>query len=239
MSVRLQLRGVFSAVLTPFDSDLRPDAEKAIPYYRSLLERGCDGLNVLGTTGEAMSIGLADRRRYMERIASALPAQQLMTGTGASALADAVHLTRAAFDLGFAAALIIPPFYFREVDDEGIVRFFGELFDRTQPPQNGVLLYNFPRMSGITFHAALVERLVREFPGIIRGVKDSSNTIELEREIHGRCPDLDVFPGSESLLADARADGLAGCISGSVALWPELAAQVWREGHACGLRAHR
>lgn len=232
MNQRTQLQGVFSAVLTPFDAEFRPDPVPAIPYYRDLLARGCDGLNVLGTTGEAMSVGLADRLAFMEPVAAALPREQMMVGTGASALADAVKLTRAAFDLGFSAALVIPPFYYREATDEGILRFFDALFERAGPPQDSIVLYNFPRMSGITFHPDLVDRLVKAFPGIICGLKDSSNTLDLEREIHRRHPNLAVFPGSEVLLADARTDGFAGCISGSVCLWPDLAARVWREGSA-------
>lgn len=232
MNQRTQLQGVFSAVLTPFDAEFRPDPVPAIPYYRDLLARGCDGLNVLGTTGEAMSVGLADRLAFMEPVAAALPREQMMVGTGASALADAVKLTRAAFDLGFSAALVIPPFYYREATDEGILRFFDALFERVGPPQDSIVLYNFPRMSGITFHPDLVDRLVKAFPGIICGLKDSSNTLDLEREIHRRHPNLAVFPGSEVLLADARTDGFAGCISGSVCLWPDLAARVWREGSA-------
>jgi 4-hydroxy-tetrahydrodipicolinate synthase len=230
MKTGTQLRGVFAAVLTPFDVDLRPDAAKAVAYYWQLLSNGCDGLNVLGTTGEAMSVGLEERVRFMEAIAAALPRERMMTGTGAAALADAVRLTRAAFDLGFAAALVIPPFYYRDAGDEGIFAFFSVLFERTSPPPHSVVLYNFPRMSGITFHPDLVDRLVKAFPGIICGVKDSSNTLDLEREIHRRHPELAVFPGSEVLLDDARTDGFAGCISGSVCLWPQLAARVWRDG---------
>ena len=230
MTPTVVLRGVFAAVLTPFDAGLRPDAGKAIPYYRELLSNGCDGLNVLGTTGEAVSIGLEDRLAFMETIAGALPCERMMTGTGASALADAVRLTRAALDLRFSAALVIPPFYYRDATDEGIVRFFDALFERVVPPEHSVVLYNFPRMSGITFHPDLVDRLIREFPGIICGIKDSSNTLDLEREIHRRRPDLAVFPGSEVLLADARTEGFAGCVSGSVCLWPQLAARVWRDG---------
>jgi 4-hydroxy-tetrahydrodipicolinate synthase len=231
MRAATQLRGVFSAVLTPFDTDLRPDPRKAIPYYRDLLSNGCDGLNVLGTTGEAASVGLEDRLRFMEAIAAPLPRERMMTGTGAAALADAVQLTRAAFDVGFAAALVIPPFYYRDADDDGIVAFFDALFERTMPPARSIVLYNFPRMSGITFHPDLVDRLVKTFPYIICGIKDSSNTLDFEREIHRRHPDLAVFPGSEVLLADARTDGFAGCISGSVCLWPQLAARVWTDGN--------
>lgn len=232
MKAATQLRGVFAAVLTPFDADFRPDPAKAIPYYRDLLAGGCDGLNVLGTTGEAASVGLEHRLQFMEAVAAQLPTDRMMTGTGAAALSDAVRLTHAAFDLGFSAALVIPPFYYRDASDEGILAFFTALFERAAPPPRSILLYNFPRMSGITFHADLVDRLLNAFPGIIRGIKDSSNTLDLEREIHRRHPDLELFPGSEVLLADARSDGFAGCISGSVCLWPRLAARVWRDADA-------
>ena len=230
MKTSTSLRGVFAAVLTPFDAQFRPESARAIPYYADLLANGCDGLNVLGTTGEAASIGLGARLAFMESIAAALPAERMMTGTGAAALDDAVQLTRAAFDLGFAAALVIPPFYYRDATDEGILSFFDALFRATSPPQRSVVLYNFPRMSGITFHPDLVDRLVKRYPQIICGLKDSSNTLDVEREVHRRHPHLSVFPGSEVMLADARAHGFAGCISGSVCLWPQLAGRVWRDG---------
>ncbi|HZZ64990.1 MAG TPA: dihydrodipicolinate synthase family protein [Candidatus Baltobacteraceae bacterium] len=226
------LEGVFAAVVTPFDQNLVPDAAAAIPYYQSLLARGCQGLNILGTTGEAMSVGLRARRAFMEAVAQELPAGRLMVGVGASALDDAAELSRTAIDAGFSWQLIIPPFYYRDVDDDGIVRYFDALFRRTPPRAQSVVLYNFPRMSGITFHADLVERLAREFPEAIAGVKDSSNSFELEEQILQRCPRLRVFPGTEALLQQARKHGLAGCISGSVCLWPELAAHVWASGDA-------
>lgn len=230
MKTRTSLRGVFAAVLTPFDARFRPDDTRAIPYYADLLANGCDGLNVLGTTGEAASIGLGARLAFMKSIAAALPVERMMTGTGAAALDDAIQLTRAAFDLGFAAALVIPPFYYRDATDEGILSFFEALFSATSPPPASVVLYNFPRMSGITFHPDLVDLLVKRYPHIICGLKDSSNTLDVEREIHRRHREFSVFPGSEVLLADARADGFAGCISGSVCLWPQLAHRVWRDG---------
>ena len=221
------LRGVFSAVLTPLTEDLRPDADVAIPYYRSLLDRGLDGLNVLGTTGEAMSLGLHDRLHFMEAIAKELPVDRCMVGTGASALSDAAQLTRAALDLGFAAALVIPPFYYRGADDDGIVAFYGALFERVKPPARSILLYNFPRMSGYTFHPALLQRLIDAFGETIAGIKDSSNERQLEEHLAHSHPDLAIFPGSETLLGFAREVRLAGCISGSVCLWPELAKRAW------------
>lgn len=228
------VRGIVPAVLTPFDERLRPDAQRAVPYYRSLLERGCGGLNVLGTTGEAMSIGLRDRLRFMEDVRGGLRDADLFAGTGASALADAAELTGAAFALGFAAALVIPPFYYRDVSADGVVAFFDELFARVRPPHGGIFLYNFPRMSGVTFDVPLVTRLLQEFPGILGGMKDSSNDAALERRLRATYPEFSIFPGSEERLPEAIEYAMGGCISASVCLWPEEAARAWT---ACDVEA--
>ncbi|HEV3152245.1 MAG TPA: dihydrodipicolinate synthase family protein [Candidatus Baltobacteraceae bacterium] len=225
------LRGVIAAVLTPFDDRGEPDAAKAIPYYRELLNAGCDGLNVMGTTGEGVSIALGARLKFMRAIAeSGLPRDRLIVGTGATALGDAIELTRAAYDLGFAAALVIPPFYYRDASPEGIERFYGALVDRAVPTGGKLLLYNFPRMSGITFSPELVDRILQTCREAIAGIKDSSNDAELQTQLRERFPSLALFPGSESSLGALRSRGFAGCISGSVCLWPQLAQEVWKTG---------
>jgi 4-hydroxy-tetrahydrodipicolinate synthase len=227
------LTGIWAAVLTPVDAALRPDAPKAIGYYGELLRDGCDGLNLLGTTGEAMSFSADERMRFMEAIAqSDLPLHRIMTGTGAASLADSALLTRRAFELGFAAALVMPPFFYREALDDGVVAFFDALLMRAWTPGGRVLLYNFPRMSGITFHAGLVDRLLAQFPEAIAGLKESSNDRRLQADVLTRHPELTVFPGSESYLLTAKAYGAAGCISGSVCLWPQLARDVLQSGSA-------
>lgn len=223
------LSGVWAAVLTPVSAELQPDAAKAVGYYRSLLDDGIDGLNVLGTTGEAASFGIGQRLAFMEAIAaSGLPRDRIMIGTGTTALADTVTLTRAAHELGFAAALVMPPFYFRDVTSEGIVAYFEGLAARVQRPR--LLLYNFPAVSGVTFSAELVERLLKSLPGAIAGMKDSSNDAALQRALVARHRNFAVFCSSEESLYDRRSEGLAGCISGSVALWPQLAKRVWETG---------
>jgi len=178
-----------------------------------------------------MSFSAKQRADFMEAMASSgLPMKRMMVGTGAASLGDAVTLTKTAFGCGFAAALIMPPFFFRDAGDDGILSFFAALFARTDPPRNGVLLYNFPRMSGIAFRPPLVARLLTEFPETIGGMKDSSNDADLQREVLTAHPGLAVFPGSERDLLAAMRRGDAGCISGSVALWPELAQAVFRDG---------
>jgi 4-hydroxy-tetrahydrodipicolinate synthase len=222
------MKGIWAAVVTPADSRFTPDASLAIPYYGDLLRRGCDGINALGTTGEAMSFSVDQRLRFMDALAEGmLPLERVMTGTGAASLDDAARLTRHAFECRFAAALVMPPFFYRDASDDGIVAFFDALFARTTPPSKSVLLYNFPRMSGITFHPTLVGRLLGEFPGVIAGMKDSSNDPLLQKKLLNSQSGFLIFPGSESNLRSAIARGAAGCISGSVALWPELAQAVF------------
>jgi 4-hydroxy-tetrahydrodipicolinate synthase len=227
------IRGIWAAVLTPIDGDLQPDPAKAVPYYRELLAQGCDGLNLLGSTGEAMSFNADQRLRFMESLAaSGLPLHRSMVGTGAAALQDAVRLTRAATRWGFAAALIMPPFFFREAPGAGIVAFYDALIAAADPPPRSVLLYNFPKMSGVAFDADLVDRLVERSRETIFGMKDSSNDPALQTEIARRRPGFTILPGSESGLREALARGAAGCISGSVALWPQLAKRVYESGDA-------
>lgn len=223
------LRGVCAAVITPLDRDLRPDPAAAIPYYQSLLASGCDSLNIMGTTGEAASLTADERIAFMEALAAGgLPRERCMIGTGAAALRDCIRLTAAAFQLGFAGALVMPPFFFRGVSDDGVSQFFDRVISAVDPPQSGILLYHYPKMSGIAFHPDLVDRLMQSYPGLIGGFKDSANDAELEHELHEHHPAMLMFPSKESFLTQARERGYAGCISGTVALWPELAARVWR-----------
>ncbi|MGC1335067.1 MAG: dihydrodipicolinate synthase family protein, partial [Candidatus Cybelea sp.] len=171
------------------------------------------------------------RVQYMRTLASSgLPMARMMAGTGAAALDDAVELTRTALDCGFAAALIMPPFFYRAASDDGIAAFFDALLARAKPARKSVLLYNFPRMSGVALRTDLVDRLVAASGDRIFGMKDSSNDARLQSEIIGRRPEFSIFPGSESDLAEAKRRGAAGCISGSVALWPQLAKQVFESG---------
>ncbi|MBV8149800.1 MAG: dihydrodipicolinate synthase family protein [Candidatus Eremiobacteraeota bacterium] len=223
----MSLHGIWAAVLTPVNARLEPDAPKAIEYYAALLANGCDGLNVLGTTGEASSFGISQRLRFMEALAgSSLPRERMMVGTGATSVEDAAVLTKAAFACRFAAALLLPPFFFRDVPDDGVLRFFDTFFARVNPPPQGVILYNFPARSGVTFHAGLVDALIARFPTLVGGMKDSSNDPRLQRELLVSERDFAVFPSSEEYLLEAQAYGAAGCISGSVALWPQRAKSV-------------
>jgi 4-hydroxy-tetrahydrodipicolinate synthase len=209
------LRGVIAAAATPITSGYEPDHGRFVALCRRLLDTGCDGLNICGTTGEATSFTTAQRMALMRAAAAALPLERLMVGTGAAALGDAVALTVHAAELGFAGALVIPPFYYKGIDDEGMVRLFAKLVAATSTKPIALYLYNFPALSGVTYSPALVERLRREFGSRIAGLKDSSGDLEYAARIVAISPDLRVFPSNEAILIKARAGSFAGCISAS------------------------
>ncbi len=213
--------------------DLAPDLERVVAYCGRLLRDGCDGINLLGTTGEAVSFSVAQRLAVMEAIAASdLPTARFMVGTGAAALADTVTLTAAGARLGFAGALVLPPFYYKDVGDDGLFAHFAALIERVAMPDLKLYLYHFPALSGVPFTQAAIERLVAAYPATIAGLKDSSGDLGYSEAVVAGFPELAVFPSSEAILLDARRRGFAGCISATVNVTASLAARVWRANGA-------
>lgn len=229
MANRKPLRGVIAAIATPLGEDGAPDAARFVALAKHLLTHGCDGLNVLGTTGEATSFTVEERATLMEAVAaSGLDLSRMMVGTGAAASGDAVRLTSLAARLGFAGALVLPPFYYKGVPDAGIVDYFRPIVAASGDLP--LYLYNFPAMSGLTYTPALVKVLMAEFPGRIAGLKDSSGDLAYAREIVSLSPDLAVFPSNEAVLLDARRGDFAGCISATANLNADLCARAFHDG---------
>ena len=146
--------GILAAILTPVDAGLAPDHARLIAHARWLLANGCDGLNVLGTTGEAASFSSAQRIALMEALAAAVcRSSAMLVGTGAAALDDAVTLTGRRSRSASAGALVIPPFYYKDVSEDGLFAFYAALVERTGSDALRLYLYNFPKMSGVPDHA--------------------------------------------------------------------------------------
>src|SRR5579885_2397247 len=176
------LSGVIAAVATPVAEDGSPDFARAVKLARFLLDNGCDGLNVLGTTGEATSFSREERMAVMNAYkADGLPLDRLMVGTGAASIADAIALTRHAAELGFAGALLLPPFYYKGVPDEGLVAYVAAIVKATETRPIPLYLYHFPAMSGLAWHVGLIRRLLELFPSRIAGLKDSSGDMSFAR----------------------------------------------------------
>jgi 4-hydroxy-tetrahydrodipicolinate synthase len=229
-----KIRGVFAAVPTPFTEDFKPDLDMFFEHCDWILDSGCDGLNVLGSTGEANSQTGKARAEIMRAVSrSSLNRAALMVGTGTPSLDDTIELTQLAADLGFDAALVLPPYFYTGVSDDGLFEYFSRLVDAIKNRDTGIYLYNFPQMTGLTFSPELVARLVETFPERIRGMKDSSGDMDYASHMaktFAGC--FDVFPGSEASLADAAEFGYAGCISASVNATVELSAKIWRRRDA-------
>lgn len=230
------LRGVIAAIPTPIDGTGSPDHGRLVRFASRMLDGGCDGLNILGTTGEATSFSVDQRLGVMQSIAkSDLPLDRLMVGTGAASLDDATRLTKAAAELGFAGALLLPPFYYKAVPEEGVFRFVSAIIDALKERPLDIYLYNFPALSGVAYTEALTERLVTAFPQRVRGLKDSSGNLDYARAVASLSNEFSVFPSSESVLLEARAGVFAGCISATANLNAALCARAFHHGDELAL----
>jgi 4-hydroxy-tetrahydrodipicolinate synthase len=227
-------RGVFAATLTPMDGDLNPDHEAFVAHCQRLLEAGCHGLGVFGTTGEANSLSMQERLAALDALVEGgIPAERLLPGTGACALGDAVRLSCAALEAGSAGVLVLPPFYYKDVSDEGVFRYFAELIERISDERLRVYLYHFPQMTCVGFGLPLIGRLLEVYPGVVVGTKDSSGDRERIVRTCREFPGFSVFAGTERYLLDTLENGGAGCISATVNVTSRLARRVY-EAHKAG-----
>ncbi|MDL2408542.1 dihydrodipicolinate synthase family protein [Rhizobium calliandrae] len=222
-----KIGGVIAAVPTPFTENRTVDTDAFLEHGRWCLAKGCDLLNVLGTTGEANSLSFSQRRALMATAAKGLDGDRMMVGTGTPDLETTIALTRQAHELGYAAALILPPYYYKPVQEEGLFAWFAKVIQETAETPIAVYLYNFPQLTGIEFSPALAAKLIQLFPERIRGAKDSSGNLDYARQL-AQIPGFAVFPSNEATLASAEKDNFAGCISATVNIDPQSSARLWK-----------
>ena len=221
-------RGVIAAAATPLHGDESPDLSRLLAHCRALLDSGCDAINLLGTTGEATAFSVEQRIGVMRAVAqSRLPLDRFMVGTGVCALEDTVRLTRAACELGFAGALVLPPFYYPDVPDDGLVAYVDELVRRVAHRQLAIYLYHIPQNTKLRWPVDVVVRLRERHGATLAGLKDSAGDLAYARSIAKAVGDFDVFPSSEACLGSADADGFAGCISATTNLTAPYAQLAW------------
>lgn len=209
------LTGLWPPASTPFRADGAIDEKRLVAHGKTLLADGASGLAILGTTSEANSLTLDERRRVIDVFAAAVGADKLMPGTGACAIDDAVTLTRHAAEVGAAGVLLLPPFYYKKVPDEGLFAFVAAVIERCGPKVPRILLYHIPQMAGAGWSVELVGRIRDAFPEVVVGMKDSSGDYEHTKTMITSFPGFSVFPGAEVYLVKAMRDGAVGCISAS------------------------
>ena len=230
-AVQKRIEGVLSPVITPFRKDLSPDVDRFVRHCKWLMKSGCAGLAVFGTNSEANSMAVEEKLELLDALVKGgVPAASLMPGTGHCALTDSVKMTREAVRMGCGGVLMLPPFYYKGVSDEGLFRNFSEVIERVGDERLRLYLYHIPPVSNVPITLELIERLLTRYPGIVAGAKDSSGDWSNTKAMLDRFKDrgFDVFPGSEMFLLDGLRAGGKGCITATGNVNPGPIANVFR-----------
>ena len=226
-----RIEGVLSPAITPFSRDYSPDAARFVRHCRWLLQSGCAGLAVFGTNSEANSLSVSEKKELLQRLVDGgVPAAALIPGTGHCALSDSIEMTRAAVQLGCAGVLMLPPFFYKGVSDEGLYRNFSEVIERVGDDRLALYLYHIPQVSQVPITLGLIERLLSKYPGAVAGVKDSSgdwSNTKAMLDAFGKSG-FDVFAGSEVFLLDNMRGGGKGCITAMGNINPGPIAELYR-----------
>jgi len=221
------LGGIWTAALTPLTADLQPDADRLARHMAWLEKNGSHGTVLFGTTGEANSFSLAERRRMLDELAGkGVDFSRLIVGTGQTSYPDAAELTRHAHDLGVKAVLMLPPFYYKQVSDDGLFAFISRMLESAGNDAR-LVLYHFPKMAGLGYSIPLVHRLMEAWPEAIVGIKDSTGDTDHLTQFCRELEGISVFSGTEALLRYGLDEGGAGCISATANVTSRLVRAVY------------
>jgi 4-hydroxy-tetrahydrodipicolinate synthase len=210
----MQCNGVWVPASTPFGSDGQIDRALFVKHCQNLIEDGADGLAILGTTSEANSLSAAERLDTLHLLLEeGIAPDQLMPGTGSCSIVDSVELTKAAVAAGCAGVLVLPPFYYKAVNDDALFAYFSELIERVGEKGLRLYLYHIPPIAQVGISFDLIERLLNRYGPVIAGLKDSSGDFKNTATMIAAFPSMRIFPGSESFMLAGLRLGAAGCIS--------------------------
>jgi 4-hydroxy-tetrahydrodipicolinate synthase len=231
MTPKHPLAGVYAAAVTPLKSDSALDLNSVPALLTFLAERGCHGVVLFGTTGEGPSFSPGEREIVMRsacELRTSMPGLRLIAGTGTPSLSETIDLTKLAFELGFEAALAVPPYYFRKATDNGLFTWFSEVINKAVPSDGYLLGYHFPHVAGIGFSMELLARLKNAFPTQFAGIKDSSHDSEFARNLGETFgSDLVVLNGTDSYLQLAMQNKAAGCITAPANILSPGLREIW------------
>ena len=213
------MRGIYAAVITPVEEQGGISVERLARHCRWLLRQGCHGLAIFGTTSEAQAFSVDERKAALEAlVAGGIEPDKLAVGTGLCARTDTVSLTKHALELGCSNILMLPPFFYKNVPDDGVFASFAEVIEAVADPRMALYLYHFPAMSGVPFSKPVIERLIGAYPKTVVGLKDSSGSWPHAKDLAESFPDFEIFAGADTLLLDLLKAGGSGTISAAANL---------------------
>ena len=219
----MALSGVWCATLTPLDSEGRPDHARLAAHVEDLLATGIDGIALFGTTGEGQSFSVAERLAGLEAMLDAgIDPGRILAGTACAALPETIELTRHAVACGCAGALVLPPFFFKDVGDEGVYASYARVIEGVADARLRLFLYHIPQVSGVPIGHAAIARIAAAYPSVLAGIKDSECNLAHSLALLAAFPRLAIFVGFEPHLPAARAAGGAGTICGIANFYPRL-----------------
>lgn len=223
--------GVYCAVVTPLTSDFRVDTQAMAGLLEFISDRGCHGALLLGTTGEGPSFAPNERLEVLQAAMKFRASRKdftILAGTGTPSLEETILLTQAAFEKGVDGVVVLPPYYFRKVTDDGLFRWFSQIIQQATPPGKALFGYHIPSLTGIPFSIELLSRLKETYPTQFAGIKDSSADPEQARLLGTTFKDgLIVFTGNDRLFSLAVNHHASGCITALANLCSPDLRRVW------------
>jgi 4-hydroxy-tetrahydrodipicolinate synthase len=217
------LGGVWCATLTPLDADGRPDHARLAAHVQRLFAAGVDGIALFGTTGEGQSLSVAERLAGLEALLDAgVEPTRILAGTGCAALPETIELTRHAVACGCAGALVLPPFFFKDVSDDGVYASYARVIDGVADARLRLFIYHIPQVSEVPIADVVIARIAAAYPTLLAGIKDSECNLEHSLRLIASFPNLAIYVGFEPHLPAALAAGGAGTICGVANLYPRL-----------------
>ena len=218
-----KISGVYCAVLTPINNNLLINNNLHLRHCQSLMQKGLDGLTIFGTNGEASSFSVAQKIHSLDfLLENRIDQSNLIIGTGSSSLQDAVELTKYSAKIGAKASLLIPPFYFKNVTDAGVIAYYRNVIEETGENNFKFLLYNIPQHSGVDINFNIIEHLLKLYPNNIVGLKDSTGNMDNMLKTIKYFNDFAVFCGNGALALHTSRRGGAGAITGDANITAKL-----------------
>lgn len=222
-----KITGSYCAAITPINDDLSVNKDLYLRHCQSLIKKNLDGLTLFGTNGEASSFSIRQKKESIEfLLENRIDPKFLILGTGSSSLEDAIEMTNFSVEIGAKAALVLPPYYFKNVSDDGVITYYRNIIEQTRENDYKFLLYNIPQHSGVTINFHIIENLLKLYPNNVVGLKDSTGDLDGILKTIKYFNELAVFCGNGALALHTSRRGGAGAITGDANITAKLLSYI-------------